>query len=118
MQDFMLPKLGSPEEFGALLAAIVTSSDDAIISKDLKGIVQSWNQAATRMFGYTAQEIVGKSITVLFPPDRLDEESNILERLKHGERVDHIQTVRIHKDGHPVPISVTISPILNQKGEI
>src|SRR5213075_123492 len=118
MKDLKLPKLGSPEEANALLAAIVNSSDDAIISKELSGIVRSWNQAATRIFGYTAEEMVGKPITILFPKDRLDEEATILQRLQSGERVDHIHTIRIHKDGHPVNVSVTLSPIVNAKNEI
>lgn len=108
----------SPEEWRALLAAIVADSDDAIVSKDLKGIVRSWNAGAERVFGYTAAEMIGKSITVLFPPDRLDEEPRILERLKRGERVDHFETVRIRKDGRPIDISVTISPVKDGTGRV
>ena len=84
MSRFMTPELGSIEEAEALLSAIIASSDDAIISKDLKGIVRSWNQSAERIFGYTAEEMVGKPITILFPPDRLDEEAKILERLQRS----------------------------------
>src|SRR5687767_1416924 len=102
MSRFIIPSIGSAEEAQALLAAIVASSDDAIISKDLNGIVRSWNQSAERIFGYTAEEIVGKSITLLFPPDRLREEPEILQRIQRGERVDHFQTIRSRKDGTPV----------------
>ncbi len=101
-----------------MLAAIITSSDDAIISKDLNGIVRSWNQSAQRIFGYTAEEMIGKSITVLFPPDRLDEEPRILERLKRGERVDHFETVRMRKDGTLIGVAVTISPIHDAHGKV
>jgi PAS domain S-box-containing protein len=114
----MKRELGSIEDAQALLAAIVATSDDAIISKDLNGIVHSWNQSAERMFGYTAEEIVGKPIAILFPPDRLDEESKILQRIQNGDRVDHIETIRIHKNGTPVAVSVTISPIRNSEGKI
>jgi len=93
------PDTGPVIEAQALLAAIIASSDDAIISKDLTGVIRSWNQSAERIFGYTADEMIGKSITVLFPPDRLDEEPKILERLQRGERVDHFETVRVRKDG-------------------
>jgi PAS domain S-box-containing protein len=114
----MTSEVGSIQEAQALLAAIITSSDDAIISKDLQGIVRSWNKSAERIFGYTAEEIVGKPITILFPPDRLNEEPKILERLKLGERIDHFETIRLRKDGTPVVISVTISPILDAKGKV
>jgi PAS domain S-box-containing protein len=114
----MMSELRSPEMLQALLAAIIASSDDAIISKDLHGIVQSWNQAAERIFGYTADEIVGKPITVLFPRDRLEEEPKILARLQLGERVDHFETVRVRKDGTPVAISLTISPIHDRQGKV
>ncbi len=114
----MIPNFGSPENAQSLLAAIIASSDNAIISKDLNGIVQSWNQSAERIFGYTADEIIGKPITVLFPPDRLDEEPQILARLQRGERVDHFETVRVHKDGTPIAISATISPIHDSQGKV
>ncbi|HEX4794437.1 MAG TPA: PAS domain S-box protein [Humisphaera sp.] len=103
MGEFAKPELSSVHEAQALLAAIIDSSDDAIISKDLSGIVRSWNQSAQRIFGYTAEEMLGKPITILFPPDRLGEESEILKRLQRGERVDHIETVRIRKDARPPP---------------
>ena len=114
----MIPSIGSAEEAQALLAAIVASSDDAIISKDLTGIVRSWNQSAERIFGYKAEEILGKSITLLFPADRLSEEPAILERLQRGERVDHFQTIRVRKDGTRIAVSVTISPIHDREGKV
>jgi PAS domain S-box-containing protein len=106
------------DEASARLAAIVESSDDAIVSKDLNGIVLTWNRGAERLFGYAAEEIVGRSITILIPPDRQDEESGILERLRRGERVDHYETVRRRKDGSLVEISLTVSPVRNAKGKI
>ena len=118
MSKIDFPKAMSPDDVRTLLAAIVSTSDDAIIAKDLDGIVQSWNASATRIFGYTAEEMIGRPISVLFPADRLDEEAQILERLQRGERVDHIQTVRLHKDGHPVAVSVTLSPIHDASGRV
>jgi PAS domain S-box-containing protein len=102
----------------ALLSAIVDSSDDAIISKDLNGVIMSWNKGAERLFGYTAAEAVGRSIAILIPPDRLEEEPKILERLKRGERVDHFETIRVRKDGSPLNISLTISPVRDAGGRI
>jgi PAS domain S-box-containing protein len=101
-----------------LLAAIVDSSDDAIISKDLDGIITSWNRAAERTFGYDAAEIVGQPITRIIPPDRQNEETEIIARLRRGERVDHFETVRMRKDGSLVEVSVTISPIYDSGGRI
>jgi diguanylate cyclase (GGDEF)-like protein/PAS domain S-box-containing protein len=98
--------------------AIVQGSDDAIISKTLDGLVTSWNPGATRIFGYTAQEAVGRPIQMLLPPDRLHEEDFILERLRNGETVDHFETVRVHKDGRAINVSVTISPIRDASGNI
>ena len=106
------------EEFQGRLAAIVASSDDAIISKNLDGTIVTWNEGATRIFGYTPEEVIGKSITILIPPDRLEEEPAILARLRAGQRVDHYQTVRVRKDGSLVDISLTISPVRNAAGEI
>ncbi len=100
------------------LAAIVESSDDAIVSKDLNGTIKSWNRGATRLFGYTAEEAIGKSITILIPPDRLDEEPKILQRIRQGERVEHFETVRRRKDGSLVDISLTISPIKDRLGRV
>ena len=100
------------------LAAIVESSDDAIISKDLAGIITSWNDGAERLFGYTAEEIIGKSITLLIPDDRQGEEPDILARLRNGERVEHFETIRRRKDGSLVDLSLTISPIRDEHGGI
>jgi PAS domain S-box-containing protein len=108
----------SADTMQARLVAIVASSDDAIVSKDLTGIVQTWNDAATRIFGYTAEEMVGKSITILVPPERWEEEPAILARLCAGERVDHFETVRVAKDGRRIEVSVTISPIVSRDGRI
>jgi len=101
-----------------LLAAIVNSSDDAIISKNLDGAITSWNYGAERMFGYTAQEAVGRRIAMIIPPDRLDEEARILERLKAGERIEHYETVRVRKDGRNLDISLTISPLKDGAGSV
>jgi PAS domain S-box-containing protein len=101
-----------------LLAAIVESSDDAIISKDLNGIITSWNQSAERLFGYTAAEAVGQSITMLIPPERLDEETRILATLRSGRRVDHFETIRVRKDGSRLSLSLTISPVKDSAGHI
>ncbi len=100
------------------LAAIVESSDDAIISKTLEGIVTSWNKAAEKIFGYTAEEMVGQPMLKIFPPDRTEEETHILSKLKSGEKVDHFQTIRLHKSGRQIHISVTVSPIYNAEGQI
>ena len=106
------------EERKAKLAAIVESSDDAIISKDLDGIIATWNTGAQRIFGYTAQEVIGQSITILVPPDRVDEARGILERIRRGERVDHFETVRRRKDGTLLDISLTASPIIDERGNV
>jgi PAS domain S-box-containing protein len=94
------------------LAAIIASSDDAIISKDLNGVIQTWNGGAERIFGYTAEEAIGKSIALIIPPDRLHEEDTVLSRVRAGLTVDHFETVRCRKDGSSVDISLTVSPIL------
>jgi PAS domain S-box-containing protein len=106
------------EDARTKLAAIVESSDDAIVSKDLNGIVTSWNAAAERIFGYSSDEIVGRSITLLIPPGLQDDEVMILSRIKAGQRVEHFQTVRLHKDGTRLDVSLTISPIKNEHGEV
>jgi diguanylate cyclase (GGDEF)-like protein/PAS domain S-box-containing protein len=98
--------------------AILESTDDAIIGKTLDGIVTSWNAAAETIFGYTAAEMMGQSVMRLFPPNRVDEENFIIERLCHGEKIDHFETVRVHKSGRLVHVSVTTSPIRNARGEI
>jgi PAS domain S-box-containing protein len=102
----------------ARLAAIVDSSFDAIISKDLNSIITSWNAAAEALFGYNASEIVGKSILTLIPPSRHGEEADIIARIKRGERIASFETVRLRKDGKRVMVSITISPIRNSAGEI
>jgi PAS domain S-box-containing protein len=98
--------------------AIVRSSDDAIISKDLDGIIRSWNKSAERIFGYMAEEIIGKSIIILVPPERHHEEDLILGTIRRGERVDHYETVRRRKDGSLLDISLTISPVKDANGKI
>ena len=100
------------------LRSIVENCDDAIITKNLDGIISSWNKSAERLFGYTAEEVIGKSITILIPPERHDEEPRILARLRCGERVDHYETVRRRKDGSLFDISLTVSPIKNAQGRI
>src|SRR6185295_14936448 len=100
------------------LSAIVTSSSDAIVSKDLEGIVQSWNAAAERIFGYSGDEIVGKSILTLIPEDRLHEETMILGKVRAGERLEHYETVRRRKDGSLIDVSITVSPILDENGNV
>jgi PAS domain S-box-containing protein len=102
----------------ALLASIVSASDDAIISKSLDGIVLSWNAAAERLFGYDPAEAVGQPITLIIPPERLAEEESILARLRRGERVDHFETVRVSKTGRRIDLSLTISPILDASGRV
>jgi PAS domain S-box-containing protein len=102
----------------ARLAAIIESSDDAIVSKDLDGVVQSWNRGAERLFGYLAEEMIGQPIRILLPHDRQDEEIRILERIRRGEHVDHFETIRMRKDGKPIHVSVSISPIRDAAGTI
>ena len=106
------------EAASARLAAIVNSSNDAIIGKDLSSIVTSWNHGAEKMFGYSAGEMIGQSITRLIPPDREHEETQIINRVKNGEIVEHFDTVRVAKDGHLTDIAVTVSPIKDQTGKI
>jgi PAS domain S-box-containing protein len=106
------------EEANNRLAAIVESSDDAIISKNLDGIIRSWNSGATRIFGYTAQEAIGQPVTILIPPDHVDEEPAILERLRRGERIEHYETIRRRKDGALLDISLTVSPIFDEHGKV
>ncbi|HEV2991005.1 MAG TPA: PAS domain S-box protein, partial [Candidatus Angelobacter sp.] len=112
------PAESSHDELQRTLASIVEFSDDAIISKTLDGIVTTWNKAAERMFGYTAEEMIGVPISILAPPDKVSEIPQILERIRKGERVEHYETVRLHKDGHPVAISLTVSPLRDQGGRI
>jgi PAS domain S-box-containing protein len=100
------------------IASIVESSNDAIVGKDLNGIITSWNTGAERIFGYAAEEVVGKPVTILMPPDRQNEEPRILERIRRGERVEHYETIRQRKDGSLVDISLTVSPIKDEEGKI
>lgn len=106
------------EEAMRRLASIVETSDDAIISKNLEGVIQTWNDGAKRIFGYTAEEVIGKPVTILMPPDRVDEEPGILARLRRGERIDHYQTVRRRKDGALIDISLTVSPLKDKSGSV
>jgi len=100
------------------LAAIVESADDAIISKDLKGIVTSWNRAAKQMFGYSAEEMIGRSITAIIPPELQPDEPRILETIARGERIDHFETVRLAKNGQRIDVSLIISPMKDESGRI
>ncbi len=106
------------EETQARLAAIVESSHDAVISKTLDGTIRSWNAEAERLFGHTAEEAVGRSITIIIPPERLDEEHMIVDRLRRGERVEHFETVRVTKTGRMIDLSLTISPIHDSTGRV
>ena len=117
MPDIPPLPLSSPPS-GTLLAAIVESSDDAIVSKNLNGIVTSWNKSAERIFGYTASEMMGEPILRLLPQERKQEEMDILARLRRGERVDHFETIRVRKDGRLIDVSLTISPIRGDDGTI
>ena len=107
---------GEAEDRLQHLAAIVDSSDDGIISKNLDGVITSWNKAAERLFGYSAEEAVGRHITLIIPSDRRPEEAMILDRLKRGERVEHFETVRVRKDGGMLDVSLTISPVKDSQG--
>lgn len=100
------------------LAAIVEGSDDAILTKDLNGIITSWNRGAERIFGYSAEEVIGQSVTLLIPPERQDEEPEILDRIRRGDRIDHYETIRRRKDGQEIHISLTVSPLRNENGVI
>jgi PAS domain S-box-containing protein len=108
----------SLEEVNRTLAAVVESSNDAILSKDLNGIIATFNQGAERLFGYKAKEVVGKPITILIPPDRQHEEPEILARIRRGEGIDHYETVRRRKDGTLVDVSLTVSPVKDDQGRI
>jgi PAS domain S-box-containing protein len=107
-----------PELLQARLAAIVESTDDAVVSKNLDGIIRTWNVGAERIFGWKAEEVIGRPITVIIPPDRQQEEPEILMRLRRGERIDHFETLRVAKDGRLVDVSVTISPVRNAAGAL
>jgi PAS domain S-box-containing protein len=101
-----------------LLAAIIESSEDAIVSKSLDGIIDSWNKSAEQLFEYAAEEAIGQPITIIVPPDRLHEEEEILRRLQRGERIEHLETVRVSKSGRPIDVEVTISPVRNNVGQV
>jgi len=103
---------------GNRLAAIIESSEDAILTKDLDGIITSWNQGATELYGYTAEEAIGQPVTMLMPADRQDEEPSILARIRAGERIEHYETVRLHKNGTLVDISLSVSPLKDRTGAI
>jgi PAS domain S-box-containing protein len=106
------------EEAALRLAAIVESSDDAIASKDLNGIITSWNRSAEKLFGYKAEEIVGKSITTIIPPELHHDEIMILSKIRRGEKIDHFETIRLHKNGERIEVSLTISPIKDDNGNV
>ena len=106
------------EERKSTLAAIVDSSDDAIISKTIEGNITSWNKSAQKMFGYTEREVLGKHISLIIPKERLEEEDHIIKSIRSGKKVDHFETIRISKDGSTRNISLTVSPIKNSKGTI
>lgn len=107
-----------PVEAAIWLAAIVENSDDAILSKNLDGIILSWNPGATAVFGYSAEEAIGQPITIIIPDDRLDEEATIIGKIRRGEKVRHFETVRRRKDGSPIDISLTVSPVRDATGTI
>jgi len=117
-----MPPTSGPLDDGELaaarLAAIVNSSDDAIVSKTLDGVITSWNAGAERMFGYTASEAVGRHITLIIPKERHAEEEHVLARLRRGERIEHFETVRMRKDGTAIDISLTVSPVLSATGAV
>ncbi|HEY1940663.1 MAG TPA: PAS domain S-box protein [Roseiarcus sp.] len=106
------------EDYAQRLAAIVEFSDDAIVSKNTHGVIQTWNKGAARLFGYAAEEAIGQPVSMLIPPERQDEEPAILERIRLGERIDHYETVRIRKDGTLVDISLTVSPLKDASGKV
>lgn len=108
----------APLDASAWLASIVENSEDAILSKTLSGMILSWNEGAEKLFGYTAQEAIGQSITIIIPQERLHEEDAIIESIKAGRRVDHFETVRRRKDGTMVDVSLTISPVRDGEGKL
>jgi PAS domain S-box-containing protein len=106
------------EQAALHLAAIVESSDDAILAKDIEGVITSWNRGAERLFGYTAEEAIGQPVTLLIPSDRQDEEPDILARIRRGERIEHYETIRQRKDGSQIAISLSVSPMKDARGRI
>ncbi len=117
-REFDLTRHRRGEQDAQRLAAIIASSTDAIVTKDLKGIIVSWNEGAERLFGYNAEEVIGQPVTILIPPGREDEESYILARIRHGERIDPYETVRRRKDGSLIDVSLSVSPIKDVDGSI
>jgi PAS domain S-box-containing protein len=117
LDELPILRLNADKAIG-LLASIVDSSDDAIVSKTLEGVITSWNQGAERLFGYTAKEAIGQPISMIIPLDRRDEETRILARLRQGELIEHFDTVRVRKDGTKVEISLSISPVRDAAGKI
>src|SRR5689334_2031065 len=116
-QDEMQALAADPD-WQAYFRAIVESTDDAVISKDLNGIIRSWNKAAETIFGYSAQEVIGKPVTILIPAGHENEEPEILARLRQGQKIDHYETVRQRKDGALLNISLTVSPIKDATGKV
>ena len=106
------------EEAALRLAAIVESSDDAIASKDLNGIITSWNRSAEKLFGYKSEEIVGKPVTIIIPPELHHDEHMILSKIRRGEKIDHFETIRLHKNGERIEVSLTISPVKDESGKV
>jgi len=115
---YPVANLQSPELAPYWLSSLIESADDAIISKTLEGVITSWNKGAERIFGYTADEAIGKPVTILIPEGHLDEEPAILARLRAGQRIEHYETIRVRKDGTMIDISLTVSPITGPSGEI
>ena len=111
-------KLARSNEANRLLASVVESSEDAIVARSVDGVIESWNAGAERLYGYHAEEMIGHNIRELLPPDRAEEEEDILERLRKGQPVEHFETVRLRQGGEPVDVSLTISPIRNEDGRI
>ncbi len=114
----MTPEIPSESQAAALLAAIVDSADEVIVSKNLEGTITSWNKAAERIFGHTAEEAVGRNIKLIIPTDLHSEEDEILARLRRGEKIEHFQTIRQAKDGRSIDISLTVSPIRDAAGNV
>jgi PAS domain S-box-containing protein len=106
------------EEAALRLAAIVESSDDAIASKDMNGTITSWNRSAEKLFGYRAEEVIGKPVTLIIPPELHHDEYTILSKIRRGERIDHFETIRLHKNGERIEVSLTISPIKDENGKV
>ncbi len=109
---------GTPDDRTWLLASIVDSSDDAVIGKTLDGVITSWNRAAELIYGYSADEVIGKPISMLIHPERPTEMDEILEKIRAGGRVEHYETVRVRKDGRTISISLTVSPIRDSTGQL